>query len=710
LTKRDPNIVSEDELFFKFSSGMKDIIGRDLITNEIIAIFELVKNSYDADAKNVFITIDQMHNKITIKDDGTGMSFDDIKDKWLFIAYSEKADQNEKVYAGSKGIGRFSADRLGEQLVLISKKNNSISKVLVDWTIFQTNHKDEFTSKKIGYQQLISYPSLDETPSGTILIIEKLRDSWNQTRVERIEKALSALINPINSNENFKISIKYISEKGQIIDIDVQNNIQEVLLQKTVSMDCIISEDEIHVKLIDSGKLIYDLKLENNTLLKNVHYLVFYLNEKAKHNFTRIMKVHNKDYGSIFVYKNNFRVLPYGDTNHDTFQLNLRKTQGTRRYLAHREILGWVSITDTENKFKEASSRDAGFINNQYVIALEQLYMKLVHRPLEDYVKLIKFGNLDIDELEMSKGINPVYKLVKRFINKKTVIIHQKLYTLPLRAKSIQEKLGLLNDPTISLPEKNVIQHNVSDIVTNLLSENKQISNVLEDMVKSNRELQRELSIKNNIILVAKPHRSEFLEHELNVISREIKEITAEVVGLLDEKNLEILKYSLVDYNKLADKLQVIKNLVLRINKDTTVDNSINIKEYISMYFDKIISRGRLKSVTVRFDDDIPIIQKLNLFNLGILIDNIVINAKEMNATTLDIYVDKSGMQFISDTPAIEYNPIEKIFELGVSSKGGLGMGLYIVKQIADEFAWTIEVANITDNLVLFYFKFGGGN
>ena len=123
-----------EKLEFKVSSGLKDIIGRDLITDDFIAVFELVKNSYDANAKNVFIEFE--NNKIIISDDGDGMSIDDIKDKWLFVAYSSKKQnddeddfrdkiQKRRHYAGAKGIGRFSADRLGDDLVLTTKQATS---------------------------------------------------------------------------------------------------------------------------------------------------------------------------------------------------------------------------------------------------------------------------------------------------------------------------------------------------------------------------------------------------------------------------------------------------------------------------------------------------------------------------------------------------------------------------------------------------------
>ena len=115
-----------EKLSFKISSGLKNIIGRELITDKIIAIFELVKNSYDAGAQNVeisFIDIYSDNASIIISDDGCGMNKSDLINKWLFVAYSEKKYNrnakyidnlnNSRTYAGAKGVGRFSCDKIG---------------------------------------------------------------------------------------------------------------------------------------------------------------------------------------------------------------------------------------------------------------------------------------------------------------------------------------------------------------------------------------------------------------------------------------------------------------------------------------------------------------------------------------------------------------------------------------------------------------------
>ena len=82
-----------EKLNFRVSAALKKIIGRELINDRFIAVFELVKNAYDAGAKLVTIDFQNFKSsepKIIISDDGCGMSLNDIKTKWLFLAYSEK--------------------------------------------------------------------------------------------------------------------------------------------------------------------------------------------------------------------------------------------------------------------------------------------------------------------------------------------------------------------------------------------------------------------------------------------------------------------------------------------------------------------------------------------------------------------------------------------------------------------------------------------
>ena len=159
----------ENKLQFRISSGLKNIIGKDLITDDFIAIFELVKNSYDAHATKVLIEFENLNSSdaiIRITDNGKGMNYHDILNKWLFVAYSAKKDGTEDIdyrnkiqtrtfYAGAKGIGRFSCDKLGSKLLLITtrdEKNSKTEQIRVDWESFEQDTKDEFINIGVNWK------------------------------------------------------------------------------------------------------------------------------------------------------------------------------------------------------------------------------------------------------------------------------------------------------------------------------------------------------------------------------------------------------------------------------------------------------------------------------------------------------------------------------------------------------------------------------
>ena len=130
----DDNLESNKfDASFKANAGVKDIVGRGLIYDDNIALIELVKNSKDADSSDVIIEFKNISNagepvvsELIITDHGTGMTKEGIINKWLNIAFSEKKGvfSTSKAYAGNKGVGRFSCDRLGKELTLYCGARN----------------------------------------------------------------------------------------------------------------------------------------------------------------------------------------------------------------------------------------------------------------------------------------------------------------------------------------------------------------------------------------------------------------------------------------------------------------------------------------------------------------------------------------------------------------------------------------------------------
>lgn len=413
-----------DRMRFKISSALKDLVGKDLIINDNIAIFELVKNSYDAYATKVEITFEE--DRIIIADNGKGMTFDDVRNKWLFLGFSAKKDGSEdehgknasyrdrikRHYAGAKGIGRFSCDRLGQQLVLSTKDETSskITQIFVDWSEFEQDQRTEFAEIEIEYKYIdanIYFP--DNSNSGTILEITGLSttDKWTRKKILELKRSLEKLINPLSETNDFQIEIICDREKDKdfeeiannkydrdIVNGLLRNSISSIFNIKTTLIEVQLNHNTIYTKIVDRGVEIYRISENNYAFaeLKDVKISLYYLNRSAKLNFTKLMGVEPVNYGSIFLFRNGFRIMPFGQPSDDSWGLDYRAQQGNRRFLGTRDLFGRVDIiTDNVNDLKEVSSREGGLIETNVSKQLFELF-KIAHRRLERYVSGVLWG------------------------------------------------------------------------------------------------------------------------------------------------------------------------------------------------------------------------------------------------------------------------------------------------------------------------------
>ena len=330
-----------DELKFKVSTGLKSILGQDLITSDNIAILELVKNSYDAHATKVLITFEK--DSIIIADNGKGMSLNDLQNKWLFVGYSAKSDGTEdssyrskfkRNFAGAKGIGRISCDRLGSEVWLTTKSedSNTVEVIHVDWNKFEKSLKKEFDKIPIEHESRTEdYIFPGGSTIGTELRITGFRSEtleWTRDRITDLKKSLEKMINPFSGSEDFCIEIKAkafeeedLKKKAQleafgeniaeekiaqirnsIVNGIVQNTIADVLTIKTTLIESRLINGVITTKLHDRGESMYEIQ-EINTFdkLEDVTINLYFLNQSAKKTFSQRMGVQPVNYGNVML-------------------------------------------------------------------------------------------------------------------------------------------------------------------------------------------------------------------------------------------------------------------------------------------------------------------------------------------------------------------------------------------------------------------------
>lgn len=411
---------------FRVSSHLKDIIGRELVTNEYVAIFELVKNSFDAGATRVDIEFDPDNKRLVITDDGQGMSLADIRNKWLFVAYSEKAlpdTYRDKIkpsgqFAGSKGIGRFACDTLGKRLDLYSraKEKSSISRLEVDWTRFEDDSSEEFQSIDVAVSTAKSFPAAINATAlsggGTVLVIEEARHSWDSDKIKQLRKDLAKLIDPFGTTTHVTVSTWLLDGSDQAIsgvDGPIRNEIAQLLIEKTSRIDVKIAGGFINTTLFDRGKKIYVVREPSSYEELNdcqVEGHIYFLNRAAKKTFTTRMGVRPVEFGSVFLFLNRFRIFPIGEELDDTLGLNRRKQQGQSRYLGTRDVIGRVDVLAPPKMFREVSSRDAGLIEDARSRALFDAIRKHMIYRLERYVVGVNWRDKQDQDRDTPEGLD----------------------------------------------------------------------------------------------------------------------------------------------------------------------------------------------------------------------------------------------------------------------------------------------------------------
>lgn len=527
---------------FRTNVLLKSIIGKDLITDDNIAVLELVKNSFDAGSnkveiefKNSITNIDSFFSdsedfapKLIISDSGKGMSEYDLSNKWLNIAYSEKKEKREeygRILAGNKGVGRFSCDRLGRYLTIYTReKGKNYTKLFIDWKWFEVDGSIDLNIQDIDLETIeISEDNFEKTTghkpfqNGTLLEISSLRETWSHNKILSLKRQLERLINP---NQSFKSSVfdieiiarEYLNfeqnfEDYQKINGKVSNRIFEKLSFKVTSIQSKITRDGKYIitLLIDRGNTIFTLVEKNKyPLLKNIKIFIYYLNTYSKAYFTKQTGIRSVDFGSIFLFINGFRVPPYGDYGDDWLGMELRKSQGYNRFLGTREIVGRIEIQDEEEKFKVISSR-SGVVSNDYFNQLTKssspfgYYYKTFRRLERFVVEGIKWDTIGGDDKNIDEIINtPEWDESKEIFAENSLVRNRRILQIIkniIDAKSEDLIRLRINESFVSdliQEETERIKNEVGEIAEKLKSKNltpQEISLFLDKINLSREEL-----------------------------------------------------------------------------------------------------------------------------------------------------------------------------------------------------------------------------
>jgi len=391
-------IAKLDDIQVRFSvdAGIINRLGKELVGKHETAVSELVKNAFDADATEVNLVFENAWNAggtLTIEDNGTGMTKDQLINGFMRLSSSDKihnpiSDKYKRTRAGRKGIGRFATQRLGSKLTIITHtvKSESSIKISINWNDFETDKDLLSVSNNIEV-----IPKAKQ--EGTTLIIENLRDGWSDAMIRRVFRYTSELLQPFPLSKKNKDEAEssidpgfksyYFRQEGQEL-IPIINEEEAIFKHALAEIEGYVLDDGQGCWALKSDKLNFpqdvflignDEKNRENTeakfnLIKGLHFKVHYFIYEptlfAPGTFTFIRDL-SYETGGIRLYRNGFRVLPYGEQGDDW--LGLDKSNNRSIVLGphmNRSFFGFVELEDKEGNFEETSSRE-GVIESEYL-------------------------------------------------------------------------------------------------------------------------------------------------------------------------------------------------------------------------------------------------------------------------------------------------------------------------------------------------------
>lgn len=786
--------MSEIRKNFKISSALKDIIGKDLITDDFVAIFELVKNSFDAHAKNVDMYFG--NNVIYIIDDGKGMTEDEVSNKWLFVAYSAKKEGVEDIglskdyrntlkakrgaFAGNKGVGRFSCDRLGQKLKLQTRSERAGKQVDVldiDWDKFEVDSSKQFDRIGLGRHSSTTFELPDDVKflspnSGTILEIKELRSRWDRDKLLRLRRALAKLVNPFGNEDEFTITVHAPNEEEndetirtffnessitsradrqkqevnvdspyvEIVNGPVRNLVFETLARKTtrIKVELVDGGKNISTELVDRGELILRIREPSpykNLFSTQINVTLYYLNRIAKTNFTRIMGVEPVNFGNVFLFNNGYRVYPVGEPRVDVFGLDSRKQQGYARHLGTRDLLGRIDVWGTSEQFKESSSRDKGLINTSAYEDLVTFFTDKAVKRFEKYVVDVTWKDkLDPDEetikrIATDQGKSRVVKLISALSNAKDIEI---LEYSPRLVDIIDEKsqdfestlshLMLIADRTgdasltkrVSLAAEKYREAKAAQQAAFEKAEHDRHARLkAESHAREEQRLRREEEEKRKRIEKAyeeERKRSLFLasvstlDYDTVLNLHHQIGIYASYIHHLLESNIDKLRHGeLTEPDELMDVLEKISFKNKQIHSIARIATKANFRldseeieadlpSFLAQYIDEI-SSVYLDGVSVTVNNESRgYIRRFRPIELSMVVDNLLNNSEKSGATHVNVEISDGPDKFVDISFSDDGNgfgdeieDLDRLFEKGVSTTDGSGLGLYHVKQVVNE-------------------------
>ncbi|MGV0924122.1 ATP-binding protein [Empedobacter sp. UBA6745] len=450
----------------KAKSHILSLLGNELIGSDSLAIFELVKNSYDADADEVtvkFIDLNTPNQQIIIEDDGNGMTSKVISDVWLTIGTDFKRGKNrkvspryERVSFGNKGVGRLAVHKLAKSITLETQAIGEMfsSKLHIDWPkLISSNEYIQDLEVEVEHVS----ESLFKKGRGTRIILSDLTTKvWTKKTLKDLVRKINNIKNPFLDQESknniknpFDIKIvangiqkSWIEEVKSSVEIlkeslykfefkiekssDIPNDFAKFRFryefnpphQLKISSNLVESEvNEFHIGNIFSEfnqekKFNHFLKNEDLEGIGDIKGKFYVFNQNGgilKKNFggqILAIKEFIKDHCGVRIFRDNIRVYNYGEPFDDWLGLDLDKIQRAGDHFGKKVTIGAIELDlDSSNEGLVEKTNREGFIENDNYIKF-----RLLSKHIFNFFESTTSNDRDLIE-EYIEGTKPIKKI-----------------------------------------------------------------------------------------------------------------------------------------------------------------------------------------------------------------------------------------------------------------------------------------------------------
>jgi len=559
---------------FSISPRILSHLGEDLIKNESIALFELIKNSYDACAKHCIVDFNFQNGKLkslTIEDDGFGMSKDIIETVWLVVGTDNKKKNLEpnqcgRIPLGEKGIGRLSIHKLGNKITIISKaKESNEIELSIDWSkLYTAKDINDFPIDLIENSQSKTF--LNST--GTKIIIENLKTDWDRRQLREVHRNITSLNSPFSEGndafsvlatsntsvfeglpdfEDIKSNALYFGHckmrGGEIVefkyDFKPWNSLDRVDSGRKVELKDLLEEDRLIKKWNSETRKFEDIDLDESEVGTIEFDIVIFDTDAQIFSYVNTEKKALKDYlrenGGVRVYRDGVRVYNYGERDNDWLGIDLKRVHRVGGNVSNNIVIGSVKIKrDSSTGLIEKTNRE-GFIENEhyfdFVEAVNYALSLIVRERNIDKALLTTLYKKHRSVEPVLSDLNEVMALVDERVDDKEIKdeILKYLYRVNDQYKEVKEVLIKSANAGLNL---GIVIHELDKLIAELtgcIERNEKdkavrISLSLEKIIRGYSAMLKKSDIRlhslSEIVSIALDnYEFRFLDHSINIIS-----------------------------------------------------------------------------------------------------------------------------------------------------------------------------------------------